>query len=143
MSRRQATKQFNISRNGISKMLSYSTLPGYQRQSPVRQPKLDTFVSTIEHWLDGDRQVPRKQRHTAKRMFDRLRDERRFIGCHTIIKDYIWERDQRLLEVFVPMSHPPGHGQAVFGVAILVIGGVERKVHFGTNRAKSRYGERH
>ena len=62
MSRRQAAKHFNISRDSVSKMLSYSTPPGYQRQSPIRRPKLDAFVSTIDHWLDEDRQVPRKQR---------------------------------------------------------------------------------
>jgi transposase len=56
-------------------MLSYSTPPGYQRQSTIQRPKLDAFVSTIDHWLDEDVKVPRKQHHTAKRVFDRLRDE--------------------------------------------------------------------
>ncbi|WP_448471005.1 helix-turn-helix domain-containing protein, partial [Martelella sp. AMO21009] len=40
MSRRQAAKHFNISRDSVAKMLMYSTPPGYQRQSPVRRPKL-------------------------------------------------------------------------------------------------------
>ncbi|MDR7032982.1 transposase [Mesorhizobium sp. BE184] len=71
MSRRQAAKHFNISRDTVSKMLSYSTPPGYRRRSAVRRPKLDAFVSTIDHWLDEDRHVPRKQRHTAKRVFER------------------------------------------------------------------------
>src|SRR3546814_15945804 len=70
---------------------------------------LDAFVSTIEHWLEEDLKVPRKQRHTAKRVFDRLRDERGFTGGYTIIKDYMRERDQRRQAVFVPLSHPPGH----------------------------------
>jgi transposase len=76
------------------------------------------------------RSLPRKQRHTAKRVFDRLRDERGFTGGYTIIKDYIREREQRRQEVFVPLSHAPGHGQADFGEAMVVIGGVERKAHF-------------
>ena len=130
MTRRQAAKHFNISRDSVSKMVSYSTPPGYQRQLPIRRRKLDAFVSTIEHWLEEDLKVPRKQRHTAKRVFDRLRDERGFTGGYTIIKDYMRERDQRRQEVFVPLSHPPGHGQADFGEAMVVIGGVERKAHF-------------
>ena len=130
MSRRQAAKHFNISRDSVSKMLSYSTPPGYQRQSPIRRPKLDAFVSTIDHWLDEDVKVPRKQRHTAKRVFDRLRDECGFTGGYTIIKDYMRERDQRRQEVFVPLAHPPGHGQADFGEAMVVIGGVEQKARF-------------
>ena len=74
--------------------------------------------------------MPRKQRHTAKRVFDRLRDECGFTGGYTIIKDYMREREQRRQEVFVPLSHPPGHAQADFGEAMVVIGGVERKAHF-------------
>jgi hypothetical protein len=54
MSRRQAAKHFNISRDSVAKMVSYSTPPGYQRQLPIRRPKLDAFVSTIDHWLDED-----------------------------------------------------------------------------------------
>jgi len=130
MSRRQAAKHFNISRDSVAKMLAYSTPPGYQRQSPIRRPKLDAFVSTIDHWLDEDIKVPRKQRHTAKRVFDRLRDERGFTGGYTIIKDYMREREQRRQEVFVPLAHSPGHAQADFGEAMVVIGGVERKAHF-------------
>jgi transposase len=75
MIRHRAAKHFNISRDSVAKMVSYSTPPGYQRQLPIRRPKLDAFVSTIEHWLKEDLKVPRKQRHTAKRVFDRLRDE--------------------------------------------------------------------
>ncbi len=85
MSRRQAAKHFNISRDSVAKMMAYSIPPGYQRQSPVRRPKLDAFVSTICHWLDEDMRVPRKQRHTAKRVFDRLRDE---CGFHRRLHDH-------------------------------------------------------
>lgn len=130
MSRRQAAKHFNISRDSVAKMVSYSTPPGYQRRSPILRPKLDAFVSTIEYWLEEDLKVPRKQRHTAKRVFDRLRDECGFTGGYTIIKDYMRERDQRRQEVFVPLSHPPGHAQADFGEAMVMIGGVEQKARF-------------
>ena len=130
MTKRQAAKHFNISRDSVAKMVAYSTPPGYQRRSPIRRPKLDAFVSTIDHWLDEDLKVPRKQRHTAKRVFDRLRDECGFTGGYTIIKDYMRERDQRRQEVFVPLSHPPGHAQADFGEATVVIGGVEQKARF-------------
>src|SRR3546814_12712941 len=72
MSRRQAAKHFNISRDSVAKMVAYSTPPGYQRRSPIRRPKLDAFVSTIEHWLDEDLTLPRKKRHPAKRVFDQM-----------------------------------------------------------------------
>lgn len=111
-------------------MVSYSTPSCYQRRSPIRRPKLNAFVSTIERWLEEDIKVARKQRHTTKRMFDRLRDECGFTGGYAIIKDYMRKRDQRGHEVVVSLSHPPGHAQADFGKAAVVIGGVEQKTHF-------------
>src|SRR3546814_20128535 len=112
MTRRQAAKHFNISRDSVSKMVSYSTPPGYQRQLPIRRPKLDAFVSTIEHWLEEDLKVPRKQRHTAKRVFDRLRDERGFTGGYTNLKAYLRERDQRPPGGLLQLAHPTANGEA-------------------------------
>jgi transposase len=63
-------------------------------------------------------------------VFDRLRDEHGFAGGYTIIKDYMRDRDRRGQEMFVPLAHPAGHGQADFGEAVVVIGGVEQKAHF-------------
>ncbi len=77
-----------------------------------------------------DRGSHRKQRHTAKRVFERLRDEHGFTGGYTIIKDYVREQERRGREMFVPLAHPPGHAQADFGEAVVVIGGVEQKAHF-------------
>lgn len=130
MSQREAARHFGISRDTVRKMMAYSVPPGYRRQAPVRRPKLDAFIAIIDRWLDEDRAVPRKQRHTAKRVFDRLRDEHGFAGGYTIIKDYMRERDRRGQEVFVPLAHPAGHGQADFGEAVVIIGGVEQKAHF-------------
>ena len=58
-------------------MLSYSAPPGYRRTKPVRRPKLDGFTGIVDAILeaDTDPDVPRKQRHTAHRIFERLRDE--------------------------------------------------------------------
>ena len=72
----------------------------------------------------------RKQHHTAKRVFDRLREEHGFTGGYTVIKDDIRDRELRGREMFVPLLHPPGDAQADFGEAVVVIGGVEQKAHF-------------
>ncbi|MCK9514286.1 MAG: IS21 family transposase [Pigmentiphaga sp.] len=130
MSQREASRHFGISRDTVRKMMAYSVPPGYRRQAPVRRPKLDAFIAIIDQWLEADRAVPRKQRHTAKRVFDRLRDEHGFTGGYTIIKDYMRDRERRGQEMFVPLAHPAGHGQADFGEAVVVIGGVEQKAHF-------------
>ena len=70
-----------------------------------------------------------KQRHTAKRIFERLRDEYGFDGGYTTVKDYVRENRRQTREMFVPLSHAPGHAQCDFGEALVVIGGVERKAH--------------
>ena len=130
MSQREAARVFNVSRDTVRKMMSFSVPPGYRRQAEVRRPKLDPFLPIIEGWLEADRTMPRKQRHTAKRVFDRLREECGFTGGYTIIKDYIRERERRGQEVFVPLSHPPGQAQADFGEALVRIGGIEQKAYF-------------
>ncbi len=103
-------------------MLAYSEPPGYRRTAPIRRPKLDAFTSQMDQWLAEDRSRPRKQRHTAKRIFERLRDECGFDGSYTIVKDYVRDRKRTGKEMFVPLSHPPGHAQADFGEALVVMG---------------------
>jgi transposase len=78
--------------------------PGYRRTAPIKRPKLDAFLGIIDGWLEGDREAPGKQRHTAKRVFDRLRAERGFTGGYTIVKDYVRERERRKREMFVPLA---------------------------------------
>ena len=82
-----------------------------------------------QRWTEQTR-VYRKQRHTAKRIFERLRDEHGFTGGYTIVKDYVREHRRHRREMFVPLTHPPGHAQADFGEAWAVIAGVKQKVHF-------------
>ncbi|NIV46276.1 MAG: IS21 family transposase [Gammaproteobacteria bacterium] len=130
MSKREAARVFGIDRKTVDKMLSYSVPPGYRRQRPPRRPKLDGYTAIIDRILEEDSQVPRKQRHTVKRIFERLRDEYGFTGGYTIVKDYVRARRQRTREMFVPLHHPPGHAQADFGEALAGIGGSLQKVHF-------------
>ena len=130
MSIREAARLFGLHRDTVRKMLRYSVAPGYQRRGLPRRPKLDPFKGVIDQILQDDLGVSKKQRHTAKRIYERLRDEHSFPGKYTIVKDYVQQRRLRMREMFVPLSHPPGHGQADFGEALVVIGGVKRKAHF-------------
>ena len=130
MSRREAARIFGIDRRTVDKVLKFSLPPGYRRTKPIKRPKLDPFVGIIDAILEADKCVPKKQKHTSKRVFERLRDEYGYTGGITIVKDYIYASKQRQREMFVPLAHPPGHAQADFGEALAVIGGVERKIHF-------------
>jgi len=92
LSQREAARRFGLSRDTVKKMLRHSVPPGYRRSRPPKRPKLDLFTRVIDQILESDRQVHRKQRHTAKRIFERLRDEHGFAGGQTIVKDYVRER---------------------------------------------------
>ena len=130
LSQREAASRFGIARDTVRKMLRHSEPPGYRRRQPPKRPKLDPFTDIIDRILEEDRTVHRKQRHTAKRIFDRLRDEHGFTGGRTIVKDYVRERRRRLREMFIPLAHPPGHAQADFGEADAIIAGVKCRAHF-------------
>jgi transposase len=111
-------------------MLAYAVPPGYQRQQPIKRPKLGPWLGVIDAILADDKQRPAKQQHTAKRIFDRLRDEHGFTGGYTIVKDYVRGEQVRSREMFVPLTHAPGEAQADFGEALVVIAGVEQKAHY-------------
>ena len=130
LSHRGAARRFGIDPRTVAKMMKFTTPPGYVRTKPPAKPKLDPFIPVIDRILFDDKSRPRKQQHTAKRIFERLRDEYGFTGGLTIVKDYVAGWRQRAQEMFVPLEHSPGHAQVDFGEAIGVIGGVERKIHF-------------
>ena len=132
LSHHEAGRRFGIDRRTVKKMLSYSAPPGYRRTKPVRRPKLDGFTGIVDAILeaDTDPDVPRKQRHTAHRIFERLRDEHGFSGGYTIVKDYVRSRRQSTREAFVPLHHPPGHAQVDFGEAVVELRGQREKIAF-------------
>ena len=127
---REASRVFGLHRDTVRKMLEYPVPPGYRRQSAPRRPKLEPYTGVIDQILERDHGVPKKQRHTAKRIFERLRDEYGFGGGYTTLKDYVREHRRQTREMFVPLSHAPGHAQCDFGEALVIIGGVEQKAHY-------------
>ena len=129
-SRREAARVFGLSRETVLKMCRFSLPPGYTRTKPVTKPKLGALLPVVDAILEADRTAPVKQQHTAKRIFERLRDEHGYAGGATVVKDYVRIARGRLRETFVPLAHPPGHAQVDFGEAVGEIGGVRRKIHF-------------
>jgi transposase len=130
VSRREAARRYGIDPRTVAKMLAFSVPPGYRRSRPPARPKLDPFTGIIDAILAADEARPKKQQHTAKRIFERLRDEHGYAGGITIVKDYVLSRRLRHREVYVPLRHDPGHAQVDFGEALAEIAGMERKIHF-------------
>src|ERR1039458_3640324 len=129
-SERTVAREFGVARETVRKMLRYAVPPGYRRQQPPKRPKLGPWVGVIDAILENDKQQPKKQRHTAKRIFERLRADHAYTGGYTIVKDYVRAATLRCREMFVPLTHAPGEAQADFGEVLVVVGGVEQKAHY-------------
>jgi transposase len=80
LSRREAARWFGVHRNTITKRLQVSVPPGDRRRERPASKKLSPQRAWIDAILEADRGVPKKQRHTAQRIFERLRDERGLSG---------------------------------------------------------------
>jgi transposase len=85
LSVRQVARQLNHSRKTIRKALEHSAPIPYRVDSAKPRPKLDPFVETIRAWLTDDLRRPRKQRHTAVRIWERLRDEHQYDGARRAV----------------------------------------------------------
>ena len=129
-SQRAVAREFGVARESVRKMLRYAVPPGYRREQAVKRPKLGPWLGVIDAIVKDDQNQPKKQRHTAKRIFDRLREEHGYRGGYTIVKDYVRLQRVRKQEMFVPLTHSPGEAQADFGQALVVIAGVEQKAHY-------------
>lgn len=74
------SESFGLSRKMIAKICQFSLPPGYTRSKPVAKTKLGSLLPVIERILAEDCVAPVKQRDTAKRIFERLRDEHGYGG---------------------------------------------------------------
>lgn len=128
-SKRSVMSEEGLHWETLQKMLSHSWPPGYRRVRK-RGRKIDAHLEWIRRVLDGDREAGRKQRHTAKRIFDRLRSERGYEGGYTVVKELVAEITAMKREVFVPLSHRPGEAQVDFGHALVKVNGRLKKHPF-------------
>lgn len=129
-SQRRIAEELNINRRTVQKILKQSVPPGYQRQKDPYKPKLSPHQEWIDNILEADKKVHRKQRHTAVRIFNRLKEERGYTGGYSTVRTYIKKKLLRSKEMFVPLVHDPGMGQADFGEAQAIIKGISCTIHF-------------
>ena len=93
-SKRSVCREFDIHWDTLQKILHHSEPPGYRRAAPRPKPELEPFLPTIHQILEADRKAPKKQRHTARRIFERLRDEHGYTGGLTVVKEAVaaWKK---------------------------------------------------
>ena len=129
VSKRQILRETGMHWSTLQKILTHSAPPGYRQTQPRPQPKIGPYRERIQQILMADRELPRKQRHTAKRIWERLQEEG-YTGGYTAVKEAVRETEQQNQEVFVPLVHRPGEAQVDFGEALVRLGGKLRVVKF-------------
>jgi len=128
LSKRQACREYDVHWVTLKKILSHEEPPGYRRTATPRPSVIDPVLPVVRQILDADTRAPRKQRHTAHRIWQRLKDEHGFAGGYTVVKDAVRELQVGRKEVFLPLSHPAGEAQVDFGFADAVVGGTPTRV---------------
>ena len=126
-SKRSMRREYRIGSETLAKILANPEPPGYRMKAARPRPKVGEFIGVIDEILDADRAAPPKQRHTSRRIFERLRDEYGYTGGITQVKEAVAAARLGSRESFVPLSHPPGEAQFDFGEATVVIDGVQCK----------------
>lgn len=130
LSKREACRQFGLHWDTLERMLSHSSPPGYRRVAKVARPVIGPWLERLRTLLKANRDLPRKQRYTVKRMWEVLCKEG-FPGGYTVVKDAVRElRRQAPKEVFMPLLQPAGEAQVDFGHAVARIGGRLTKITF-------------
>ena len=127
VSKRAIVREYGIHWDTLEKVLTHSSPPGYRMKGERPKPKIGPYLARIRQILEEDKAAPGKQRHTAKRIFERIRGEG-YEGGYTQVKEAVRTIKQITREVFVPLVHRPGEAQADFGHALVRERGALRKV---------------
>lgn len=103
-------------------MEDFSSPPPVPLRDEEHNSKLDPFKPQIDSWLEADKLAPRKQRHTAKRIYKRLESENQDFSCnYRLVVLYVKQRKEELnlnkTAGYIPLEHRPGEAQADFGTA--------------------------
>ena len=127
VSKRQILRETGLHWTTLEKILAHSEPPGYRLKAFRQKSKLGPYVNAIRQIIAQDKLIPKKQRHTAKRIFERLRDDG-YTGGYTVVKDAVQEINRTSGEVYMPLVHNPGDAQVDYFHALARLGGTLQKV---------------
>ena len=129
VSKREILRREGIHWETLKKILEHPEPPGYRMKAPRPKPKIGPYLERIAQIIEHRQMLPKKQRHTAKRIYERIK-EMGYTGGYTQVKEAVREIKRLNREVFMPLIHRPGEAQVDFGYALAKMSGVLRKVAF-------------
>ena len=132
MSNRALQRKHGVGYRTVAAALE-SAWPKPRQTQPKRSSRLDQYQGVIDDWLRDDLDAPRKQRHTAKRVFDRLLDEHRAADVsYWMVREYVATRRREIrieagrepAATYIPQEHLPGREAEVdFGEVAIKLRG--------------------
>jgi transposase len=128
-SKREILRREGIHWETLKKILEHSEPPGYRIETPRPKPKIGPYLERIAQIIKEDKALPKKQRHTAKRIYERIK-EMGYPGQYTQVREAVREIKRVKQEVYMPLDHRAGEAQADFGYALAKVCGELRKVGF-------------
>lgn len=130
LSQRDVARELGHSRKTVAKAMEHAVPPGYRMGKARACPLMDRFRPLIEQWMESDKTAPPKQRHSARRMFERLRDEHQFTGDDGTVRRFIAKLKAQLpAEAFMPLLFEAGEeAQVDWGEAKVIENGILRTV---------------
>jgi transposase len=136
---REISKRTGWSRQAVRKALSApAAAPRYELSAPRPAPVIGPYLGFVEQWLAADEEAPRKQRHTARRIYDRLVEEHGYGGSEVTVRRAVARLRPRCAAPYVPLEAPCGGiAQADFGRAVATIAGQRTEVALFCLRAKA------
>jgi len=142
---KQICREIGHSRETVRKVLRSEPF-GYSPRTTQPYPVLEPYLPVIDQWLEEDKKQPKKQRHTARRIYDRLVREYGFTGGRSTVRHYVRGAKVHLglnvAKAFIPLDPEVGREAEVdWGTALAIIGGKPTTVKFFGMR--SRYSAKH
>jgi len=139
---RKISRQCEVSRQTVRKMLADAEVPRYALTKPRQRPKMEHWLPVIERWLEEDKQpdVPAKQRHTAVRVYERLVEEypNEFDAGESTVRHWVRRLKNKSPEAFVPLTADAGElAEADFGTVTIRLRGTPVKAHLFVMRMRS------
>jgi transposase len=121
---RKISRNLHVARQTIRKALKDSNIPQYNLTKDRPSPVLDPYKEIIREWLKQDESAPPKQRHTARKIYERLREEHGFTGGESTVRAFAQKEKKKHVEMFVPLSADWGEqAQVDWGRAKVYING--------------------
>lgn len=117
---RAITRETGYAFETVKKYIEMKDFNDQPKKRKVGETKMDPVKEIVDRWLTDDLSAPPKQRHTAKRIYDRLKEEHGHIfdACYKTVSNYVREKKKKLLNKtngYIPLDHKPGEAQADFG----------------------------